>query len=120
MKKVSIAFLVIALVAIAYAFTLSKANAQTNQNPDTKYIVIRWFPIGSIGNRTSIIIQYGNQKQDQVAIKRDDYKDGNNPTNQVIDLMNKFADQGYMLVSSVSYAQEGGGSVEIVNTLKKQ
>ena len=113
MKKMS--FIAIGVMVIALIYSLVTTNAIAGEdNPEAgNHIIIRYTPLG----RGDIQIFSGNGQFELVSLTKEQEQSG--ISNPVIDLLNKYSEQGYTLVSTTA-VPVGQYSSQITCFLKKQ
>jgi len=109
MKKVSLIFAGLILLATFYNFVAAKESNQNMQEVKGDYIIIRYSPYGS-GGKNSVVVNYGGLKLEKLEIPKETLKEAGT-TNFVIDLLNQFNEKGFTLISTTSYSLEGNSEI---------
>ncbi len=102
MKKAILITTALVLAALVYSYETVRGNANDfSQSPTSEYIIMQ------IASNNSDVVVYSGGNNTQHFAPTPEQKKDYGTYNLVIDLMNKYADQGYTLVSSSSYHING-------------
>jgi hypothetical protein len=114
MKKMSFVAIGVMVIALVYSFVATNAVAGDDVPEAGSHIIIRYIPMGK---GSDIQIFSGNNQVEQISLTKEQEQNG--ISNPVIDLLNKYSDQGYTLVSTTA-VPVGQFSSQITCFLKKK
>jgi len=81
---------------------------------ETNYVVVKLFePINAAGE---IIISYGKDKSERIAVEKLDSDHHENNMNKLVDVFNRMNKKGFVLVSTAASAQGNPASILHVDT----
>lgn len=101
MKATVISIIVLAGVILTTSFISNSANEKTVAKT-VDFVIIRYNPVSS--NKSTITIYYGGTKTEEILLTKEQVN--NTVTNNVADLLKKFEEQGYSLVSTTGMSYE--------------
>ncbi len=112
MKK-SIFIPILSTIAIIGALTIltSTKFKDSPSNESSEHIIIKYTPnVPSLCSSQEIFVFYGGERNEKFDLKKEKYQHGT--TAYVVDLLNKYSQDGYSLISTTTFNYVSMGTGE--------